>query len=160
MTAFHIAQFNYAAARYPLDDPRMSGFVDNLDAINALAEAAHGFVWRLVGDGGDATDVVWHEAPDAIVNMSVWTDIDSLFAYVYKTAHTKVMARRRRWFNPAAKPHHVLWWVAAGHIPDLTEASDRLRCLNDARPTPYTFTFKQRFEPLPDPAAPPAAAVR
>ncbi len=147
MTAFHIAQFNYASALYPLDDPRMSGFVGNLDAINALAEAAPGFVWRLVGEGGDATDVVWNDAADAIVNMSVWTDIDSLFDYVYKTAHTKVMARRRRWFRRAANHAHVLWWVPAGHIPGLPEASDRLQRLNGAGPTPYAFTFKHRFEP-------------
>ena len=156
MTAFHIAQFNYAIALYPLDDPRMAGFTDNLDVINRLAEAAPGFVWRLIGDGGDATDVVWHDTPDALVNMTVWTGIDRLFDYVYKTAHTTVMAQRRQWFNAADSAYHVLWWVPAGHLPTVTEASERLQRLNTDGPTPYAFDFKQRFDPT---AASPAVAV-
>ena len=34
MAAWHLAQFNIAKTRYPVEDPRMSGFVDNLDRIN------------------------------------------------------------------------------------------------------------------------------
>lgn len=30
-----------------LDDPKIAGFVAQLDPINALADAAPGFVWRL-----------------------------------------------------------------------------------------------------------------
>lgn len=147
MTEFHIAQFNYATALYPLDDPRMAGFTNKLGVINELADAAPGFVWRRIGDGAAATGVVWRDAPDAVVNMTVWTDIASLFDYVYKTAHTKVMAQRRQWFAPASSAYHVLWWIAPGHIPTMTEAADRLRALNADGPTPYAFNFKQPFDP-------------
>ena len=34
----HLAQFNIARINYPLDDPRMAGFVDNLASVNAIAE--------------------------------------------------------------------------------------------------------------------------
>ena len=36
--ARHLAQFNIARIRYPLDDPRMAEFVDNVERVNALAE--------------------------------------------------------------------------------------------------------------------------
>ena len=47
--ARHLAQFNIARIRYPLDDPRMREFVENVDRVNRLAEQIDGFVWRLQG---------------------------------------------------------------------------------------------------------------
>ena len=53
-----LAQLNIATPRYPTDDPRMGEFMEALDRINALADAAPGFVWRLVGEGtNNATDL-------------------------------------------------------------------------------------------------------
>lgn len=39
-----LAEINVAHLRYPLDDPRVAEFVDNLEGVNALAEASTGFV--------------------------------------------------------------------------------------------------------------------
>lgn len=39
----------------PMDSPTMAGFVARLDDINALADAAPGFVWRLQDEAGNAT---------------------------------------------------------------------------------------------------------
>lgn len=49
--AAHLAHLNVATLRYPLDDPRMAPFVEMLDPVNASADAAPGFVWRLVEEG-------------------------------------------------------------------------------------------------------------
>jgi hypothetical protein len=43
---FHLAQVNTARMNADLDDPVMSGFVQRLDEINALADGSKGFVWR------------------------------------------------------------------------------------------------------------------
>ena len=53
---YHLAQINIACTVAPLDNPVMHDFVANLDRINALADSASGFVWRLKGDifGGDS----------------------------------------------------------------------------------------------------------
>ncbi len=51
------AELNAGYSAYPLDDPRKSGFMDNLDTINALAERSPGFVWRIKSDSGNATDI-------------------------------------------------------------------------------------------------------
>ena len=42
----HLAQLNIGRLRYPTDDPRMAGFMNNLDFVNAIAERTPGFVWR------------------------------------------------------------------------------------------------------------------
>jgi hypothetical protein len=46
----HVAQLNIAAMRESMDSPVMVDFVANLDRINAIADSAPGFVWRLKGD--------------------------------------------------------------------------------------------------------------
>ena len=140
---WHLAQLNIARPLEPLDSPRLAEFVAKLDDINALADASPGFVWRLAGASGNSTDV---QAPDPtiIVNMSVWTSPETLFDFVYKTAHTKVMARRREWFERMAV-FTVLWWVPVGHVPTVDEGLAKLAHLEAHGPTPEAFTFKQRF---------------
>jgi hypothetical protein len=84
---FHLAQLNIATLLAPLEDPRLAEFVANLDRVNELADAAPGFVWRLKGEGNDATSLRPF-GDNVIVNMSVWEDADSLFDFVYRTAPT------------------------------------------------------------------------
>jgi hypothetical protein len=66
----HLAQVNIGRILAPMDSPLMSEFRANLDPINALAEAAPGFIWRLQSDSGNATDIVYSEDPFELVNMS------------------------------------------------------------------------------------------
>ena len=47
MSPLQLAQVNIGRALAPLTDNVMQGFVTQLDAVNALAEQAPGFVWRL-----------------------------------------------------------------------------------------------------------------
>jgi hypothetical protein len=72
MAGFHLAQFNIARARAALDDPVMAGFVEQLEAVNALAEATPGFVWRLKGnDGASSSYIQLYDDPRILINMSV-----------------------------------------------------------------------------------------
>ncbi|MEO7735954.1 MAG: DUF3291 domain-containing protein [Kofleriaceae bacterium] len=151
--AWHLAQLNIGRTLAPLDSPQLADFMGQLDAINALAEAAPGFVWRLAGDSNNATDVKVEGYPDLIVNLSVWTSAETLFEFVYKTAHTKVMARRREWFE-RIEVFQTLFWIPAGHIPTAVEALARLELLRERGPSPEAFTFKQRF-PAPGDVGPP-----
>ena len=144
---WQLAQLNVGRLLAPLDSPQLADFVNQLDAVNALAEASPGFVWRLVGASGNATDLRANDDADLLVNMSVWTSAEALFDFVYKSMHTKVMVRRREWFEKMAVMQ-VLWWVPAGHIPTIAEAMTRLRLLERNGPSPDAFTFKHRY---PDP---------
>jgi hypothetical protein len=159
MSDWHLAQINVGRLAAPEGDPRVQPFFEALDRINALADASPGFVWRLQSDGGNATDIKPTEDPQFIVNLSVWQDADSLFDFVYRSAHTPVMARRREFFERFDGAYQALWWVPAGHLPTVDEGLARLWRLDRYGPTPQAFTFKARF-PAPDEAAGPPEDMR
>jgi hypothetical protein len=152
MSRYQLAQLNIAELKAPLDSPELKDFVDNLDRINALAEASPGFQWRLKGDGNDATSLR-PLGDNVIVNMSVWRDVDALKDYVYRTAHVEIMKRRREWFMRMADAYMVLWWVPAGHEPTVAEAAMRLQLLRERGASPEAFTFARAFA-APDAARP------
>lgn len=52
---FELAQVDFARLLAPLTAPELKDFVDALDPVNALADAAPGFRWRLPTEDGDAT---------------------------------------------------------------------------------------------------------
>ncbi len=145
MNSWHIAQLNIAKLSAPLESPQLSEFVEQLDEINALADAAPGFVWRLMSESGDATQVEHPFDPDMIVNMSVWESVEALHTYVYRTAHSRVLARRKEWFERIREAYTVLWWIPEGHRPTVYEAERRLTLLRANGPTSDAFTFKQVF---------------
>jgi hypothetical protein len=154
MSRWHIAQMNVGTVRFPTDDPRLAGFMNRLDEINALAEASPGFVWRLQSDQGNATDIILTDNPLFIVNMSVWADVEALFAFVYRSAHQGVMTKRREWFERPDEAYQVLWWIPAGVHPTPQEGLERLHHLQQYGPTQHAFTFRQKFPP-PDVTAQP-----
>lgn len=152
----HLAQINIARLLHPEGDERVAEFFANLDRVNALAEQSEGFVWRLKEEaGGNATGIAISPDPNLIVNMSVWRDADALFDYVYRSAHTPVMAKRRQWFERPGGAYQALWWIQAGHRPTVEEGLSKLWLIDRYGPTSQAFTFKARF-PAPGLAGPPA----
>jgi hypothetical protein len=148
MSKFELAQLNIARLKAPIGSPLLADFVANLDRINAIAEASEGFKWRLMTNDGNATSLRPF-GDDVIVNMSVWRDLAALRNYVYHSAHVEIMKRRREWFSRAAEAYAVLWWVAVGHRPSVSEAAGRLENLRWHGSSPAAFTFGTAF-PAPD----------
>ena len=145
MSNFELAQLNIAYLKAPLDSPILADFVANLDRINLLADASDGFRWRLETDEGNATSSAHPFGDNVIVNMSVWRDLDALRQFVYNSAHTEILKRRREWFAQAPRAYAVLWWVPSGHRPSLSEAADRLAQLRQHGPSSTAFTFGRIF---------------
>lgn len=142
---WHLAQINIGRLVAPEGDPRVAGFFEALDRTNALAEASPGFVWRLQSDSGNATDIAVTPDPLLIINMSVWRDAESLFGFVYRSAHTEVMAQRKSYFERFPSAYQALWWVQAGTVPTVNDGLSRLWMLDRFGPGPDAFTFKQRY---------------
>jgi hypothetical protein len=149
MSAYELAQLNIGVFRGPIDSPVMAEFVANLDRINALADGAPGFVWRLQTEEGNATAIRPFDDENMAVNMSVWSDIESLSAFVYRSQHVEIMRRRREWFERMTEAFLVLWWVPRDHRPTVDEAIGRLEHLRAHGPSAQAFTFRQAF-PAPD----------
>lgn len=141
---FHIAQVNIGLPVAPVDTPALAEFMALLDPVNAIADRAPGFVWRLQAEDGNATSIPVLGDDRLIVNMSVWESIDQLADFVYRSGHVEVMRRRRQWFE-RIKMFMALWWVPAGDLPTVAEAEERLEHLRAHGPTTHAFTFRQRF---------------
>lgn len=143
----HLAQLNIARVLAPVDSPQLADFMAALHPINALAESAPGFVWRLQTDEGNATAIRPFDDDMVLVNMSVWDSIEALADFVYRSDHRSVLARRREWFEKQEEPYLVLWWVPADRIPTVEEAKARLELLVRHGPSPEAFTFRSPFPP-------------
>lgn len=145
----HLAQVNIARMLAPLDDPVMAEFVDELERINALGASSPGFVWIMAegDDHGGNTDLRFWDDDELIANITVWESVEALMDFTLRTEHVEFLRRRREWFHPMREAHHAMWWVPAGHRPDLAEAEDRLAHLRAHGPTPYAFTPKRPFPP-------------
>jgi hypothetical protein len=111
----HVAQLNVGRLRAPMDDPVIDDFRENLAPINALAEQHPGFVWRLQDESGNATGIKPYGDDLEIVNLTVWTSIDALADFTYRTGHV-----------------------------EFEEAVVRLDHLREHGPTPTAFTFRDR----------------
>jgi hypothetical protein len=146
MNAHELAQVNIARMRAPLEDPLMAEFREQLDAVNAVADAWPGFVWRLQTDDGDATSIRVFEDALILLNMSVWQSLDALHDYVYRSAHVGPLRARRQWFEPMQQASVCLWWVRPGERPTPEDGRDRLNHLRLHGPTPHAFTFRAPFD--------------
>src|SRR5215469_16168623 len=100
-----LAQVNIGRLVAALDSPQLMDFVAGLDLVNAAADSAPGFLWRLQTEDGSATALRAFER-DAegadggiLINMSVWESVQALGTYVYGDAHRAVLRRRREWFE-------------------------------------------------------------
>lgn len=160
-TAWHLAQVNIArlVAAYP--DPRVVPFFDALERINALADTAPGFVWRLQDGDGNATGLQTAPDPLLVINLSVWREDESLYAFIYGGEHATMLGRRRDYFDRLDGAYQALWWIPAGTLPTVAEAFAKLALLDAHGPSADAFTFKARFpqpgqgmrriDPQPDP---------
>ena len=136
----HLAQVNIGRVLGGPDDARMKDFFDNLARINQLAERMPGFVWRLKDETGDSAMALhWPGDPTMNVNLSVWEDDEALAKFVFQTVHRNFYARKHEFFETPTEPTVALWRVAAGHVPTVEEAKERLDHLIAHGPSDFSF---------------------
>lgn len=137
-----IGQMNIAVALDALDSPKLAEFMENLDRINALAEASPGFIWRLKDDSGNATAIPILQDPKAVLNVSVWQSVDDLYAFSFQTDHQAFVKRRREWFQPSKKITMALWSLEDSKtMPTVDEAFARLTHLQVNGPSSFAFNW-------------------
>ena len=142
-----LAQLNLARLKAPKGDPRTDEFFNSIPPINMLAEASPGFVWRLIGDVKDHTDIEYFLDPLMVVNISVWEDLESFRHFVYKSGHVQYIKRKKEWMDKFDGPYAVMWWVPEANTPSLAEAKDRLEMLRRDGPTVEAFDLQNVFVP-------------
>ncbi|MEL7464011.1 MAG: DUF3291 domain-containing protein [Pseudomonadota bacterium] len=133
-----LAQFNIARARWPLDDPRLAGFTENVGLINGLAERSPGFLWRLVDESAPEAPR-WPDDPLMTFTLSLWSDVESLRHFTWNTLHKKFRLRTKEWFEPLGAAYLVCWPIGEGRTPDGSEALARLEELRRDGPSERAF---------------------
>jgi Domain of unknown function (DUF3291) len=147
---FNLAELNIAKLTAPLDDPSLHEFVSVLEAVNLIAEASAGFVWRLKDDDGrSSTFVPAFDDPLLIVNLTVWKSVEELKHFTYRSGHGAYFRRRTEWFVSSTS-EMVCWWIPEGEVPDVADAKQRLGHLREHGPSQTGFFFS---DPLAKPAA-------
>ena len=144
MSKLHLAQVNIAKILASMDDPVMADFVNNLDKINAIADDADGFVWRLKDEDKDLAASIFQD-DTLIINMSVWINLESLFNYTYNSGHIEVFKRKKEWFSKMKMLHMAFWYIPEGYEPTFQDAKTRLDYINKYGDTPFAFSFKNKF---------------
>ncbi len=81
-----------------------------------------------------------------VVTLSLWEDVESVFAYAYNGVHGDALSHRKEWFVHPEWPGYVAWWIADDEIPTWQEAADRFDLLHDKGPTPNAFNFGKPFD--------------
>ena len=146
MSQYFIAEINIAKMKgVDINDPIMKEFVENLDAVNQIAEKSEGFVWRLKNENNNATSLNPYNDETIIINVSVWKSIETLENFMYRTFHSDFLKRRKEWFLTYGSAHTAMWWIPEGHIPTMQEAVDKLSFLQTNGPSPNSFDFRHKF---------------
>ena len=147
---YQLVQINIARMKgVNIEDPIMKEFVDNLDAINQIAESSEGFVWRLQDEENNATSFNPYQDEQVIINISVWENVAALEQYVFKTMHADFMKRRREWFQKFGEAYVAMWWIEAGTVPTVSEAVAKLEELQKNGPSKSVFNFREQY-PVPN----------
>jgi hypothetical protein len=142
--------------REPRTHDRSKGFFDRVPATFGAAERSEGFIARSSRDP-DSGRYGWgdpvcptflpqdlHE--HLVHTLSLWRDLESVYAFAYSDLHAEALRLRREWFDEPKCPNYVAWWTADGHTPSVREATDRLEQLHAEGPTPAAFNFKRPFD--------------
>jgi hypothetical protein len=152
-----LAFYTFAVLRERPGHPLVEGFFERVASNNAAAAASEGFLGQSELDPvtgreswGDLVmprffrEEVHAAAPRA---LSLWRDLESVFAFAYSGAHAEALTRRKEWFVRPEWPSYVAWWVEDHHLPDWHEAAARLEHLHDNGPSAYAFNFKEPYGP-------------
>ena len=143
-----VAFYTFGVQRYPWEHPHMQSFLDRVAAVFAAAECTEGFIIRRSDRPADAGPRFYDPAADAGApqTLSVWADLESVFAFAHRGRHGEAMRHRTEWFVDAHYPTYVAWWVADDHLPTWHEAAEHLEHLHDHGPTAAAFSFKHPFD--------------
>ncbi len=138
-----LAEFNFGTLKYDWDDPRLSGFRDNLDLVNGIAARSDGFIWTLPADDMDATQSdpngPLSDRPNTASTLSVWQDATTLWSFVNTTLHARFLKRAHEWFQEGDSGHLVVWRCAVDHQPTVAEAMEKWRALQSDGPSADVF---------------------
>lgn len=156
-----LALYTFGQFIEPADDKANDGFRDLNDPVFKVVDQARGLIARsgYVSDPGpkpwgeETYPRFYEERGDgwSPATLSLWEDIESLFAFTYSGLHAKALKRGREWFQEPRWPPLALWWHEGVAFPTWAEGVKRQEYLHDHGASAYAFTFKHPFDPSGNP---------
>lgn len=161
-----VAFTTFAILKKPYGNPEVQEFDDRTPPTFEEAENSPGFIARAKEEPGQnhLTNFLrgwgdWgtfdvprfytggrtNESDSRASTLSLWTDLDSVFSFVYSGIHRSTLRKRHEWFLKPEWPSYAAWWVADDAVPTWTDACRGLEHLHDHGPSPTAFTFRQAF---------------
>lgn len=156
------------------DDPRLAEFWEAAMGVFADAGAAEGHLATAAAAAGrpglDEDELDWgpwapYRVPGFyrgsrergrwthVQTLTLWQDLDSVYAFSYSGRHLDAFRRREAWMAPPVAPSYVAWWIGDDHLPSWDEACERLEHLHAHGPTPDAFDFRRAFDAVGSPLA-------
>ena len=153
--------YTFGIFQQPRDHEEIKGFHDRNPFVYTSAENSDGFVdrsgnsWKR--DHADReTDwgtrevsprfLTSGEHRDAPATLSLWEDVESVYAFTYYGFHAEVLKHRDDWFVKGDWPAFVGWWIPDDETSTRTQGAQRLEHLHDNGPTGHDFDFKVPFD--------------
>ncbi|MFF5439067.1 DUF3291 domain-containing protein [Streptomyces achromogenes] len=161
-----VAFTTFAILKKPYGHPEVQEFDDRTPPTFEQAERSPGFIARAKEDPGQShltnferdwgewgrfdvprfyTGGRTDETDSRASTLSLWTDLDSVFSFVYTGLHRSTLSKRHEWFLKPEWPSYAAWWVSDDTIPTWADACERLEHLHDHGPSPVAFTFRRPF---------------
>jgi hypothetical protein len=156
-----IAFVTFGILREQADHPAVQGFFERSPGVFGAAGASPGQLDHYRG-GDDGYRVSARDCPFGAYatgrfvapelagreeqTLSLWADLESVFAFAYGTMHAEALRGRTAWFLRPAWPTYVAWWVDDDHWPSWAEANDRLEHLHDHGASAVAFDFRAPFD--------------
>ena len=139
----YLAQFNVARIKYPLTDPRMWEFVDNVNKIHRVADRIGGLIYRLKDDSGTAMNMTVMNDPMILPNLTIWKNVDSLKRFLDKTVHKFFFNKGSEWFDVWDKSKNCMWYCAESYRPkEMFDGELRMCYMWEHGSTDYAFDWK------------------
>lgn len=151
-----VAFMTFGVLYEPRAHLRSKGFIDRIPANYEVAERCEGFIDRSHLDP-DTGKHSWGELvcprflsealhPNVARTLTLWTDLESVFAFSYSGIHAEALRLKKEWFRKTDFPSHVIWWVADDHVPTFIQSTARLEQLYADGPSVEAFNFKRPYD--------------
>ena len=164
-----VALFTSALLHTPAGTPEVQGFFDRTGGVVTAAISAPGFL-DLTVDAINSEPWGAYKIPDYFQKedypnriaqtLSLWRDLDSVFAFTYNGLHAEALSKRKAWFVRGEWTSYVIWWVDDAHKPGWQEACARFDLLHQQGASAQAFDFKHPFDAAGQPAALDRAAIK
>jgi len=135
--------------RAPWGHPILQGFADRTDPVFAAADLIQGHIntidARVGAEAPYSSFFRPHEHAAYADTLSLWSNLEAMFAFAYHGLHAEAFRKRREWFVPMECPNHAVWWVADDHTPTWKEGYELHWQLSQNGSSPHVFHLRECF---------------